>query len=237
MSIILIMLVDNIQSAPGKIGKRASTLDTHPLRSLIGDFLAALQELEKGPITTARLSAFLAEMRPSAKALAPYVLWNSQRYARNLIYRDALFEVLALCWLPGQQTPIHTHNGQLGWVTIVQGELVCRDYRFVRAPRDTQSREREFASRPYFSSRSRRVEVELVASTTCAADGRVTVVDRQQTTHQLANVEGSRHGTVSLHVYSKPIDRCVLFDEISRCWERRQLQYHSVEGTILNDAA
>jgi len=237
MSIILIMLVDNIRSAPGKIGKMASTLDTHPLRSRMGDFLAALQELEKNPITTARLSDFLAEMRPSAKALAPYMLWSSKRYARNLIYRDALFEVLALCWLPGQQTPIHTHNGQLGWVTIIQGELVCRDYRFVRAPRDAQSRERESASRPYCSSQSRRVEVEFVASTTCAADGRVAVVDRCQTTHQLANLESSQHGTVSLHVYSKPIDRCVLFDETRRCWERRQLQYHSVKGTILDNAA
>jgi hypothetical protein len=39
-----------------------------------------------------------------------------------------------------------------------------------------------------------------------------------------------------LHVYSKPIDSCVLFDETTRCCERRRLQYYSADGTVLSTA-
>src|SRR5271157_6227484 len=138
-----IMLVDmeRPQSAAGSFPPRflgsggsrmTQVLDVHPLQTRVGDFIAGLQALENDPITSARVLEFLRQTPLCAEALSPYLLWNPQVYARNLIYRDDFFEVLALCWLPGQRTPVHSHGGQLGWVTVVQGELVCRDYRFVR---------------------------------------------------------------------------------------------------------
>lgn len=204
------------------------TLDIHPLETRVGDFIAGLQSLEKQPITTARVSDFLAQVQLSAEAIAPYVLWNREVYARNLIFRDDFFEVLALCWLPGQRTPIHSHDGQLGWVTVVQGELVCREYKFVRA-QPQESPRRGLGSTPRHP-----VEVELLGSATCEADGSVALVDRVRTTHQLENLEHSQQGSVSLHVYSKPIKSCALFDESSRCCERRQLKYYSAGGVLLN---
>jgi len=201
----------------------------HPLKSQVADFVAGLQALEEKPIPAARVSEFMAQMQLSQEALAPYLLWKPDHYTRNLIYRDDFFEILALCWLPGQRTPIHSHNGQMGWLTVVQGELVCRDYRFVRS----QVAKLMTPSRGCMAGEGRAVEVELLGSSSFAADGAVAVVDRRQTTHQIENLEKSRHGSVSLHVYSKPIDSCVLFDETSRCCERRRLQYHSANGVIL----
>jgi cysteine dioxygenase len=205
------------------------THDVHPLKSRVGDFIAGLKALEKATITTARVSEFVLQMQPSADALAPYLFWNHDRYTRNLVYRDDFFEVIVLCWLPGQRTPIHSHNGQLGWVTVAQGDLVCRNYRFVRP------RVREQMAIPGRDELGpgRAVEVELLNSATCAADGTVAVVDRSQTTHQIENLEKSRYGSVSLHVYSKPIDSCVLFNETNRCCQRQQLQYYSENGIIL----
>jgi len=205
------------------------TLNVHPLKSRVGDFIAGLKALEREPITSARVVEYVAQMQPSAEALAPYVLWNRERYARNLIYRDDFFEVLALCWLPGQRTPIHSHDGQLGWVTVVQGELVCRNYRFVRS----QALNKTSAACRNAASAGLPVEVELLNCASCQADGSVAVVDRRQTTHQIENLEKSFCGSVSLHVYSKPIDSCVLFDETTRCCERRHLQYYSASGVIL----
>ncbi len=205
------------------------TLDVHPLKSRVGDFIAGLKALEKEPITSARLVEYVAQMQPSPEALAPYVLWNRERYARNLVYRDDFFEVLALCWLPGQRTPIHSHDGQLGWVTVVQGELVCRNYRFVRS----QMLKKTSLANRNGASAGRPVDVELLNSASCQADGNVAVVDRRQTTHQIENLEKSFCGSVSLHLYSKPIDSCVQFDESTRCCERRQLQYYSASGVIL----
>jgi cysteine dioxygenase len=204
-------------------------LDVHPLKSRVADFIAGLKALEKEPITSSRVLDYMAQMQPSAAALTPYLLWNRERYARNLVYRDDFFEVIALCWLPGQRTPIHSHDGQLGWVTVAQGKLVCRNYRFIRP---------ELSKKPvtpgkYGTNGGRPVEVEPLDSMNCQADGSVAVVDRRQTTHQIENLEKSPLGSVSLHVYSKPIDSCVLFDESTRCCERRPLQYYSANGVIL----
>ena len=212
---------------PGE-DKLTELYEVHPLKSRVADFIASLKALEREPISTPRVSELIVETQPSPEALAPYLLWSPERYTRNLIYRDPWFEVIALCWLPSQKTPIHSHNGQLGWLTVVQGELVCRNYRFVRseeAKKMPHGRYEEPVGRP--------VEVELQSSATCEADGRVAVVDRRQTTHQIENLEKSRHGSVSLHVYSKPIDSCVLFDETSRCCARRRLQYYSTNGVIV----
>jgi cysteine dioxygenase len=203
------------------------TKDVHPLQSRVGDLVAGLRSLEQEPITILRVSELLTQMPLSPEALSPYLWWNSEHYTRNLIYRDHYFEVLALCWLPGQRTPIHSHNGQLGWMTAVQGELVCRNYRFVRA----QSPSRELSRTP--SKGGRPVEVELLESTTFQAGGSVTMVDRRKTTHRLENVETSPYGTVTLHVYSKPIDSAVLFDEVNRCCARQRMEYYSANGSVL----
>jgi cysteine dioxygenase len=204
------------------------SLDVHPLKTRVVDFIAGLKALEKESITSARVLEYLTQMQPSVVALTPYLLWNRERYARNLIYRDRYFEVMALCWLPWQRTPIHSHDGQLGWVTVLQGELVCRNYRFIRPELAKKT-----ATPAYASPSGRPVEVQLLDSMHYQASGGVAVVDRRQTTHQIENLEKSPLGSVSLHVYSKPIDSCVLFDEATRCCERRQLHYHSSNGVVL----
>ena len=100
----------------------AHALDIHPLEFRVGDFVEGLQELERHPITSSRVHDFLIGAPLRAQALQPYLFWNTGAYTRNLIYRDAFFEVLALCWLPGQKTPVHSHNGQLGWITVIQAK-------------------------------------------------------------------------------------------------------------------
>jgi cysteine dioxygenase len=200
-----------------------------PTKSKIRDLVAGLSSLENEPITSARVLEYMRQVQPSVVALTPYLLWNRDYYTRNLLYRDDFFEVIALCWLPGQRTPIHSHDGQLGWMTVLQGELACRDYVFVRPG---------FLKKPPSSSAncadgSRPVEVQMLNTINCRGDGTVMVVDRRRTTHQIENIEKSPLGSVSLHVYSKPIDSCVLFDEATRRCERRQLQYDSVQGVPL----
>jgi cysteine dioxygenase len=209
----------------------SQTPDVHPLKSRVGDFIAGLKALEKQPITSNEIVEYVRQMQPSIDALTPFLLWNRDGYTRNLIYRDQFFEVIALCWLPRQRTPIHSHDGQLGWVTVLQGELVCRNYRFTRSEISKKS----VAPSSCGANTVRPVEVELINHANCQADGSVATVDRRQTTHQIENLEKSLYGSVSLHLYSKPIDSCVLFDETTRCCARKQLQYYSANGVILRE--
>ena len=206
-------------------------LDVHPLRTSVGDFVAGLRSLETEIISQSRVLAYLSGVELRYEALSPYVFWKDSYYTRNLIFRDSLFEVLALCWLPGQKTPVHTHNGQLGWMTVVQGEVRTHQYRYVRC----SSPENQNVVGLDCLAGGHEVELQLLGTTVCADDGRVTTVDKIQTIHQIENADNARSGCVSLHIYSRPIDSCVAFDLKSGRCGRRCLQYHSVEGVVLSD--
>jgi cysteine dioxygenase len=146
-------------------------LDVHPLRTSVGDVIAGLRSLETGVISQARVLEYLSGVQLRYAALSPYVFWKGSHYTRNLIFRDELFEVLALCWLPGQKTPVHTHNEQLGWMTVVQGEVLTHQYRYVRC----SSPENQNVVGLDCLAGGHYVEFQLLGTTVCADDGGVTM--------------------------------------------------------------
>lgn len=206
-----------------------SRQDVHALRTTVGDVVAGLRELEKDFITKARTLEYLTEVQLSAEALAPYTFWSEKQYTRNLLYRDDNFEMLVLCWLPGQKTPIHTHNGQLGWMAVIQGEVAVHHYRYLRC----SSPENQNVIGIDCLAGGHDVELETLQSVTGFADGPILTVDKVQTIHQIENRDTAKAGCITFHLYSRPIDSCVAFDLRSRRCGRRSLKYHSVEGKLL----
>ena len=203
--------------------------DTHALRTSVRDFIEGLRRLESDMITKGGVAQFVADAHVRAEALTPYIFWKENSYTRNLIYRDGFFEVMAICWRSGQKTPVHTHNGQLGWMTVVQGEILTHHYRYLRC----SAPENQNVVGMDCLAGANHVELERLDTIRCANDGRVVTVDKLQTIHQIENSDQADAGCVSLHVYSKPFDSCVAFDmERHLCW-RRSLKFHSSEGVVL----
>lgn len=203
--------------------------DTHPLRTSIRDFIEGLRRLKDDTITKSRVAEFVAAAHIQVEALSPYIFWRDSAYTRNLIYRDEMFEVMAICWGPGQKTPVHTHNGQLGWMTVVQGEILTHQYRYLRC----SAPENQNVVGMDCLAGAHDVELEYLNTVVCANDGQVVTVDKLQSIHQIENADPARSGCVSLHVYSKPFDSCVAFDTKKHlCW-RRSLKFYSSEGVIL----
>jgi len=66
--------------------------------------------------------------------LQRYLHFSPQRYTRNLIYRDEIFELVALCWEPRTQSPIHNHSGQLCWLSIQRGALRLENFKSLDGP-------------------------------------------------------------------------------------------------------
>jgi cysteine dioxygenase len=56
--------------------------------------------------------------------LEPYFRWNSRHYTRTCIHRNDDFELLVICYEPGQRTSIHDYDSQTAWVHPVVGEVV-----------------------------------------------------------------------------------------------------------------
>jgi cysteine dioxygenase len=189
----------------------------------VDDFIEHLRSIEVGLITRDNVMDLCQSVRITDASLAPYVFFAEKFYTRNLIYRDALFEVMAICWQPNQRTAVHTHNGQLCWMITQRGNLKVVDYKWLGCDHP----ENQNVVGIDCLAGSDGIALKELRTVDACEGGPVLTADKLQTIHQLFN-----HGepAVSIHVYSRPIDSCVAFDmENNRCY-RRNLSYFSKFG-------
>jgi cysteine dioxygenase len=193
----------------------------------VSDFLSTLQSFESEPITRDRVLNYLCESEVDRASLDPYVHFQKGAYTRNLIYKDPVMEVMALCWSPGQRTVIHTHNGQLGWMSVERGALAVVNYKWLGC----NAADNQNVAGIDCLAGATELDLERREVQECFPGGPVNTVDKVQTIHQVV-VEG-REAAISLHIYSRPIESCVAFDlEKRRCY-RRSLAFFSRYGTVV----
>jgi len=200
----------------------------HPLRTTVEDFIQGLKQFEHGPITKEEVRRYVDATRLSAETLKPYTFWRDELYTRNLVYRDNLFEVMAICWSPAQKTAVHTHNGQLGWMFIAQGEVEVHNYKYLscNAPEN-----QNVVGMDCLAGASE-IHLDRLETVGCSIEGPIYCVDKAQSIHQIENRDRGKTGCVSLHIYSLPIDSCVAFDlKNQRCF-RRTFTYYSSYGKV-----
>jgi cysteine dioxygenase len=199
----------------------------HPLKTTVEDFVAGLIGLTGDFITLDRVSSYVKSVPVSKEALESYTWWSNERYTRNLIYRDDLFEVMTICWQPGQRTAAHTHNGQLGWMTVPHGNVTVENFRHVSC----NAEENQNVVGLDCLGGATRINMERLEKTDWCGSDAVATVDKIHTIHRISNSENDE-GAISLHIYSKPFDSCVAFDlEKQRCF-RRTLNYYSRFGRL-----
>jgi cysteine dioxygenase len=200
----------------------------HALRATIEDFVEGLKSFEREMITKDAVRSYMEQVHLSAAALKPYTFFRDSYYTRNLIYRDNLFEVMAICWKPGQKTVIHTHDGQLGWMTVPQGEVAVHNYKYFTCNKP----ENQNVVGHDCLAGATHIELDRLQTEVVADSSPIYCVDKFQTIHQIENMDKSDVGVVSLHVYSLPIESCVAFDlEHQRC-SRKTLSFYSRYGKV-----
>lgn len=189
----------------------------------IDDFVARIRSFEQGLITRDSVLDFCDSVQVSDASLEPYVFFDEKFYTRNLIYRDALFEIMTICWQPGQKTAVHTHNGQLCWMIPQRGNLGLVDYKWLGCDHP----EHQNVVGLDCLAGSDHTKLEVVREVDACAGGTVMTADKLQTIHRLYNYD---EPAVSIHIYSRPFDSCVAFDmEKQHCY-RRHLAYFSRHG-------
>jgi cysteine dioxygenase len=70
----------------------------------IDDFIDKLRSFERSLITRDGVLDLCSGVKITDSSLAPYVFFDDAFYTRNMIYRDEFFEVMTICWEPGQKT-------------------------------------------------------------------------------------------------------------------------------------
>jgi cysteine dioxygenase len=192
----------------------------------IDAFVEKLRGFEQSLITRDGVLDYCASVQISDASLKPYEYYDEKFYTRNLIYRDDLFEVMTICWQPGQRTAVHTHNGQLCWMIAQRGNLTVVDYKWLGCDHP----ENQNVVGIDCLAGSEHTKLEVVRTIDACTGGQVLTADKLQTIHRLYNHD---EPSLSIHIYSRPIDSCVAFDMEKQSCYRRQLAYFSKYGEVV----
>jgi cysteine dioxygenase len=161
---------------------------------------------------TEPLRRFLAQTPVDATSLDLYLNWSRQHYTRNLIDRTKLYELMAICWEVGQASSVHNHRDQNCWMAVPIGRLQVENFHLVH--QDLQGGQCKLE--PLNT-------VEMNIAHPCA-------VDPADPVHRVVNPREFNQRAVSLHVYSRPFDRCVVYSpEQGTCGEI-QLHFNTMFG-------
>ncbi|HMK22726.1 MAG TPA: cysteine dioxygenase family protein [Terriglobales bacterium] len=148
------------------------------------------------------LAGFLTANTVSPDTLAPYLTWDRQHYTRNLIDKTSLYELIAICWEVGQASSVHNHRDQNCWMAVPIGRLLVENFRLVFQDLHEGRCELERANTE-----------QMDAAHPCA-------VDPLEPVHRVLNPREFNERAVSLHVYSRPFDTCIVYSpEQGTCGE------------------
>lgn len=148
------------------------------------------------------------------KSIEQYLVWDRQHYTRNLIDKTPLYEMIAICWEVGQGSSIHNHKGQNCWMAVPIGKLLIQNYKVLS--QNLEAGTCDIAP----------TDIIEMNPTSPAA------VDPQEPVHKVYNPAEFGQRAVSVHVYSKPYDSCVVYsDEQHKCGEIK-LSYTSQFGVL-----
>jgi cysteine dioxygenase len=187
----------------------------------VEQFVKGIEELSAGVITKRGIYDYLIQYEIQSQDLERYKHWIEGRHTRNKIFRNDMIELMLICWPIGAITPLHTHNGQLGWMTMLEGRLQVENFRKISCDKP----ENEQVVGLDCLAGATRIEMEHIDTELVAPGGPLNTVDKTQTIHRIQNLAEWNERAVSMHVYSRPIDSCVMFDMNAQHCVRRDLKY------------
>ncbi len=98
----------------------------------IQDMTEMVEETDTDSEQVKQAETLLARLIRNKEWLAADIQENNDgaNYARHCLYRDPAdrFEVLALIWNPGQNTPLHDHDGTWGVEGVINGKMMVENY-------------------------------------------------------------------------------------------------------------
>lgn len=187
----------------------AATVRKVPIDELVKD----LQKLHERDLESIETPLEVLRANPvDPESLRQYLFWNNQHYTRNLIHKTPLYELLAICWEVGMRSSIHNHKDQNCWMAAPVGRLTVQNYCVLEEDLDNH--------------RCDIVPTDVVEinSTNPVA------VDPLNPVHDVRNPREFGERAVSLHLYSRPFDSCIVYSVEQHTCGEIGLRYHSLYG-------
>jgi cysteine dioxygenase len=180
----------------------------------IQNVIGGLREIPDVEFTCDNVYEFLAANPIDVESITKYMFWDPDFYTRNLVYKDERFEMMAICWEKGQVSRVHNHSGQKCWMTVPVGKLQGQN--FAVAELDE--------SRGY----CKLIETDTFCLSECLA----AKVELEEPIHQVLNLQEYDQRAVSIHIYSKPYDRCLSYCLDTNTYKEVPLFYTSIGGKL-----
>ncbi len=180
----------------------------------IDEFVFGLRDFSADQFSMGAVYDYLQNHCADEATLKPYLFFSEKHYTRNLIFRNELFELMAICWDVGQASPIHNHWDQSCWMAVPIGKLRVQNYTVV-----TQDRVRGYCQ----LNRAEAFDIHKQSPTE---------VDSTEPVHQVLNLPQFNERAVSLHIYSRPYDRCLVYSLPKSSYQEVTLEYTSERGKL-----
>jgi cysteine dioxygenase len=180
----------------------------------ISDLVSGLREIPDPEFVCDNVYDYLSKHPIETDSIEKYVFFSPTFYTRNLIYKDERFEMMAICWDKGQVSRVHNHCEQRCWMTVPIGRLKGQNFA-VEAIDESAG----------FCKLRETHSFEL-------SDCLAAKVELEEPIHQILNLVEFDERAVSIHIYSKPYDRCLSYCRDTDTFKEVRLFYTSVDGKL-----
>lgn len=180
----------------------------------INELVSGLREMSDEEFVCEPVYEYLSAREVDTDSISKYLHWSERFYTRNLIYKDERFEMMAICWDKGQVSRVHNHWDQRCWMMVPVGKLLGQNFGV----------EEIDESRGY----CKLYETNNFELTECLAAR----VDLEEPIHQVLNLAEYDERAVSIHIYSKPYDRCLSYCRDTNTYKEVELFYTSIDGKL-----
>ena len=180
----------------------------------IEQLVSGLREMSDEMFVCEPVYDFLSANQVDVDSITKFFYFSPKFYTRNLIYKDERFEMMAICWDKGQVSRVHNHWDQRCWMTVPVGKLKGQNFAV----------EEIDESKGYCRLR----ETDSFELAECLAAR----VELEEPVHQILNLPEYDERAVSIHIYSKPYDRCLSYCRETDTFKEVQLYYTSINGKL-----
>ena len=180
----------------------------------ITDWVKGLAAIPERDFTLENVQEYILRHPVRPETLDKYLFFSKGNYTRNLIFKNAVFECMTICWEIGQFSRVHNHRDQNCWMAAPIGRLKVQNFRV--------------EDRDAAHGKCRIVPTDIYEMDAAHP----AYVNPLEPVHQVLNLPEFNQRAVSIHIYSKPFDSCEVYLREKGTYSDVPLHYTSEYGKL-----
>ena len=183
----------------------------------ISDWVRNLAAIPERNFSLENVQDYILHHAIRPESLEKYLFFSKGSYTRNLIFKNEVFECMAICWEVGQFSRVHNHRDQNCWMSAPIGRLKVQNFHVD---------ERDASHGTCHLTPTDIYEMDAAHPA---------YVNPLEPVHQVLNLPEYNQRAVSIHVYSKPFDMCEVYYRDQGTYADVPLHYTSEYGKLHPD--